>query len=157
MTNLKFYTVLCIFNILLTGYILGSIFIILTILFYNLFESTYLQLYCGIIFYIISFILKLLLPKIIIQLADKYKDSLLGKFIEFIHNNPKHKKFILPFAFCFDLPFLLYIVLSTPNYDLLIILLPFEYFMYYAGGVLIFYIMLYYEIETKAGKIKTFF
>lgn len=156
MNKIKFYTILSILNILLTLYnvigILGAFYL----MFYDLFSTPEKIFLCGITIYIVCVVLKLLLPRIFIICAGKYKNSIINKFVEFIRNNPQQKKFILLLAFCFDLPFICYI-LSTFRHWMAILEVLNAYIIFYAGGVLIFYIMLYYEIETKAGKIKTFF
>lgn len=156
MSKIKFYTVFSILNILLTIYIAGSIFGALFLMFYNLFYTPKIIFLSGVILYITCFILKLLLPKIFIKLADRYKNSLINKFLEFIQNNPKMEKIILSIAFCFDLPCILYYGFVNRNITGLIYL-PLTYIMLYAGGVLFFYIMLYRELKIKEGKIKTFF
>lgn len=156
MSKIKFYTVFSILNILLTIYIAGSIFGALFLMFYNLFYTPEIIFISGLILYIIYFILKLLLSKIFINLAYKYKDSLINKFVEFIHNNPQQKKFILPLAFCFDLPFIFYYINGKYDIDKLFWMFI-TYFILYAGGTLFFYIMLYREQQIKDGKIKPFF
>lgn len=156
MNKIKFYTVFSILNILLTIYIAGSVFGTLFLIFYNLFYTPEIIFFSGLILYIICFILKLLLPKIFVNLAYKYKDSLINKFVEFLQNNPQMEKIVLPIAFCFDLPFILYCATLYDNSSVLV-WVTFSYFIIYVGGVLLFYIMLYRELKIKDGKIKPFF
>ncbi len=154
MSNLKFYTVFSILNILLVIFLILSIFFTGDLIFGL--PDTNARFLCGIIYMIIYIALKLRLPKIFTDFADKYKNSLINKFVEFIHNNPQQKKFILPTAFCFDLPFILYWITLYDDYSVFL-WVPFSYFLCYAGGVLFFYIMLYRELEIKDGNIKPFF
>lgn len=156
MSNVKFYTVFIILNILLAIYIAVSIFGIIFLMFYNLFYTPEIIFFSGVILYIIFVILKLFLPKILIKLSDKYKNSLINKFVEFLQNNPQMEKIILSLAFCFDLPYILYDAYIYRHYNLLECILT-SYLIFYAGGVLFFYIMLYREIKIKEGKIKPFF
>lgn len=125
-------------------------------MFHDLFATSNINFLCGIIFYVISLILKLQLPKIFINFANKYEDSFINKFVEFIHKNPQKNKFILLFAFCFDLPFI-YFATTISNIFIALVYLPYLYIVIYGGGVLFFYIILYRELQIKCGKIKTFF
>lgn len=156
MSNLKFYTVLCILNILLILYIIIFIFGTIFFTYDNLFNGSDIGFLFCLSFYILCFILKLLQPKILIKLSDKYKNSLINKFVEFLQNNPQMEKIILSIAFCFDLPYILYDAYIYRHYNLLECILT-SYLIFYAGGVLFFYIMLYREIKIKEGKIKRFF
>ena len=156
MSKVEFYTVFSILNILLILYITIFIFGIAFFTYANLFNGSDIGFLFCLSFYILCFILKLLQPKILIKLSDKYKNSLINKFVEFLQNNPQMEKIILPIAFCFDLPFILYWV-NLYNNPMALLLVILAYIMYYAGGVLFFYIMLYREIKIKEGKIKPFF
>lgn len=90
-------------------------------------------------------------------MTNKYKDSLFGAFVQYLHNNPQQEKFILPIAFCFDLPFLTLYCITLYKDPNAVIFFPFFYIVIYGGGVLFFYIMLYRELKIKDGKIKPFF
>ena len=157
MSKVEFYTVFSILNILLILYITIFIFGIAFFTYANLFNGSDIGFLFCLSFYILCFILKLLQPKILIKLSDKYKNSLINKFVEFLQNNPQMEKIILSIAFCFDIPFILYDVnIYRDNPNLLECILI-SYLIFYAGGIFFFYIMLYREIKIKEGKIKTFF
>lgn len=154
MSKIKFYVFFNILNIIILMLILAGMYTV-CIFATLLADGPMLYFYCLVTIYFIYIIYKLLLPKIFIKLADKYKNSLIHKFVEYLQNNPQMEKIILPIAFCFDLPFILYCV----NFNILgeLALVIIWYIIFYAGGVLLFYIMLYRELKIKAGKIKPFF
>ena len=155
MSNLKFYTIFSIFNILLILYIIIVILVTVFFTYDNLFNGSDIGFLFCLSFYILCFILKLLLPKIFVKIAKKYKNSIIGEFALTLKNKSKQKWKILLLAFCYDIPFILYWIdydnLGTLVYALI------AYLIFYAGGVLFFYIMLYREIKIKEGKIKPFF
>jgi len=92
----------------------------------------------------------------LVDYADKYKNSLIGNFIQFLHNNPQKEKEIIAIAFCYDLLYLLYFLGNEFSlYNICPLFLV--YIIFFAGGELFFYIMLYRELKIKDGKIKTFF
>lgn len=70
MSNLKFYIVFSIFNILLTIFIAGSIFGALFLMFYDLFNTPDIIFCCGVTVYIIFFYHKITTPKVI-YICDK--------------------------------------------------------------------------------------
>ena len=156
MSKLKFYTIFSILNILLTLYITICILGAVILMFCKLFYTPDLLVFTGLIIYTVCVILKLRLPKMLINWSDKHKNSLINKFVEFIHNNPQQKKFILPLSFCFDLPFILYLINIVHKVGILFHMFL-TYFIFYAGGVLFFYLILYRELGIKDGKIETFF
>lgn len=98
MSKLKFYIFLNIFNILLLIFLLGM-FINIILMFEG---TTNMRLYLGLTVYFTCITLKLRLPKMLVDYADKYKNSLIGNFIQFLHNNPQKEKEIIAIAFCYD-------------------------------------------------------
>ena len=154
MSKIKFYVFFNILNIIILMLILAGMYTVF--IFATLLEDgPMLYFYCLVTIYFIYIIYKLLLPKIFIKLADKYKDSLIHKFVEYLQNNPQMEKIILPIAFCFDLPFILYWVNFNNLGELALVIIL--YIIFYAGGVLLFYIMLYRELKKKTGKINPIF
>lgn len=89
MSKLKFYTIFSILNILLTLYITICILGAVILMFCKLFYTPDILVFTGLIIYTVCVILKLRLPKMLINWSDKHKDSLINKFVEFIHNNPQ--------------------------------------------------------------------
>ena len=154
MSKIKFYVFFNILNIIILMLILAGMYTV-CIFATLLADGPMLYFCCLVTIYFIYIIYKLLLPKIFIKLSDKYKNSLIHKFVEYLQNNPQMEKIILPIAFCFDLPFILYCVKFNILGELALVII--WYIIFYAGGVLLFYIMLYRELKIKAGKIKPFF
>lgn len=156
MNNIKFYTIFSIFNILLVVSIESCIFMSIHLLDSSgKYENQ--KALIGLILYIAYMILKLFLPKIIMKLSNRYNGSMLNRFVEFIRNNPQQKKTILILAFCFDLPFILRFIWGVDSIisfisDLYLCTLSF--FILYAGGVILFYLMLYLELKAKTEKMK---
>lgn len=147
MSSLKFYIFFCIFNILLIGLILACycLFAVLLVLDWEGIWP-YINIYCAFIFLIIYITLKLRLPKIIVNFSNKHKNSIINNFIEYLQSKPENKKKILFLAFCFDLPFIIFSIIRYFGIALLL------YFLFYVGGVFVFYIMLYREWENMNKK-----
>ena len=152
MNSFKFYMFFNIFNILLIGFIISCVYIS-AFLTFDLQGSpgSDVKFFCGAIIFIAYVSLKLLLPKIFSRVAKKYNNSIISHFVNYLANNPNIKKKILLFAFCYDLPFLIYA--QYPDFDHFymsdIIDLTLLYIIFYVGGVFLFYLMLYKEIEKK--------
>lgn len=154
MSNLKFYIFLNIFNIIILMLILAGMYTVFKLA-ALLVDGPMLYFYCLATIFLLYIIYKLLLPKIFVKIARKYKNSIIGEFALTLKNKSKQKWKILLLAFCYDIPFILYWIdydnLGTLVYALI------AYLIFYAGGVFLFYIMLYREIKIKEGKIKPFF
>lgn len=146
MTNLKFYTVFSIFNIIIVMLILAGMYTLFISV--RLFvDGPMLYFYCIVTIYFLYIAYKLLLPKIFVKITKKYKNSIIGEFAQHLHDNPQKKWKILSLAFCFDIPIILYLIDIYKNHDVLSRVL-FSYFILYAGGVFLFYIMLYEELKN---------
>lgn len=150
MSNLKFYTVFNIFNILLLVFLYSCIYRFL-MFFEDFWDTSDKMIMCGVTFYIFFLIIKTLLPKIFIKLSIKYKNSIFNKFTQFLLDNYQKKKEILAIAFCYDLPFILYYFYITIDFYYGIGSLV-AYFLFYLGGILFFYIMLYNELDEMKLK-----
>ena len=150
MNSFKFYMFFNIFNILLIGFIILCIYIS-AYLIWDMRDLTIanIKFLCGIALMITYITLKLRLPKIFSKVAKKYDNSIISHFVNYLANNPNIKKKILLFAFCYDLPFLIYA--QYPDFDHFymsdIIDLTLLYIIFYVGGVFFFYLMLYKEIK----------
>ena len=66
-------------------------------------------------------------------------------------NKSDIKKKILAFAFCYDLPFLIYVIALYLDYSFIDALFYINtwYAILYAGGIFLFYLMLYKEIRKN--------
>ena len=86
-----------------------------------------------------------------IKWAKKYDKSIISQFVNYLANKSDIKKKILAFAFCYDLPFLIYII--SPEIDCFcigsIVSIIGLYTIFYVGGIFLFYLMLYKEIEKN--------
>ena len=152
MNSLRFYIFFNIFNILLIGLIILCVYIS-AVLIWDMRNLTIanIKFLCGIALMITYITLKLRLPKIFIKWAKKYDNSIISQFVYYLANRPNIKKKILFFAFCYDLPVLIYIISQYLNYSFIdaIFYITVFYTILYAGGIFLFYLMLYKEIEKK--------
>ncbi len=105
----------------------------------------------GAVIFITYITLKLMLPKIFIKWAKKYDKSIISQFVNYLANKPNIKKKILLFAFCYDLPVLIYVISQYLNYSFVeaLIYIMTWYTILYAGGIFLFYLMLYKEIRKN--------
>ena len=169
MNSLRFYIFFNIFNILLIGFIIFCVYVS-AVLTFDIQGSpgSDLRFLYGAVIFITYFTLKLRLPKIFIKWAKKYDKSIISQFVYYLANRSNIKKKILAFAFCYDLPVLIYIISQYLNYsfiDAILIYIISQYLNYsfidaifyitvfytilYAGGIFLFYLMLYKEIEKN--------
>ena len=154
MNNIKFYTIFSIFNILLVVFIISGIYI-LTYLLGSTGKYENQKALIGLILYITYMTLKLFLPKIIMKLSTRYKGSVINRFVEFIRSNPQQKKTILLLAFCFDLPSIFLFIHRADDYSInTLYWCAVLFFILYAGGIILFYLMLYLELKAKTEKMK---
>lgn len=152
MNSLRFYIFFNIFNILLINFIIFCVYVsaVLTFDIQGSPGSDIRFLYGAVIF--ITYItLKLMLPKIFIKWAKKYDKSIISQFVNYLANKPNIKKKILLFAFCYDLPVLIYVISQYLNYSFVeaLIYIMTWYTILYAGGIFLFYLMLYKEIRKN--------
>ena len=149
MNSLRFYIFFNIFNILFIGLIILCVYIS-AVLTFDIQGSpgSDLRFLYGAIIFITYITLKLRLPKIFIKWAKKYDKSIISQFVCYLANRPNIKKKILFFAFCYDLPVLIYIISQYLNYSFIdaIFYITVFYTILYAGGIFLFYLMLYKEI-----------
>lgn len=152
MNSFKFYMFFNIFNILLIGFIILCIYIS-AFLTFDLQGSpgSDVRFFCGAIIFIAYVSLKLLLPKIFSKVAKKYDNSIISHFVNYLVNNPNIKKKILLFAFCYDLPLLIYLIYQYLDCSFIgaIVYVTVFYTILYTGGIFLFYLMLYKEIEKN--------
>ena len=150
MSSLKFYIIFNILNILLVAFILCCISVVCDLV-SDISSSANIMLLLGLILQITYIIVKLHLPKLLINIAKKHTKSITSDFIQFIKNTPQNKKKILTLAFCYDLPVLLYSIYLYINYDLAsaIFFITISYIIIYAGGIFLFYLMLYNELKQN--------
>ena len=155
MNSLRFYIFFNIFNILLIGLIILCVYIS-AVLTFDIQGSpgSDLRFLYGAIIFITYITLKLRLPKIFIKWAKKYDNSIISQFVYYLANRPNIKKKILAFAFCYDLPVLIYIISQYLNYSFIdaIFYITVFYTILYAGGIFLFYLMLYKEIGKNSNK-----
>ena len=149
MNSLRFYIFFNIFNILFIGLIILCVYIS-AVLIWDMRNLTIanIKFLCGIALMITYITLKLRLPKIFIKWAKKYDNSIISQFVYYLANRPNIKKKILFLAFCYDLPVLIYIISQYLNYSFIdaIFYITVFYTILYAGGIFLFYLMLYKEI-----------
>ena len=150
MSSLKFYIIFNILNILLIGFIILCMNISMDLTF-DLQGSpgSGIRFLWGFALYITYVTLKLCLPKLIVKIGKKYTKSIINQFVEYFQNNPQNKKKILILAFCYDIPFLIYSIHVYIDVGILgaIPLILTLYIIFYTGGILPFYLMLYKEIK----------
>ena len=155
MNSLRFYIFFNIFNILLIGFIIFCVYIS-AVLIWDMRNLTIanIKFLCGIALMITYITLKLRLPKIFIKWAKKYDNSIISQFVYYLANKSDIKKKILAFAFCYDLPVLIYIISQYLNYSFIdaIFYITVFYTILYAGGIFLFYLMLYKEIGKNCNK-----
>ena len=150
MSSSKFYIIFNIFNILLIGFIILCMNISMDLTFDIQGSSgSDIRFLWGSALYITYIIVKLYLPKLLVNIAKKHTKSIISEFIQFIKNTPQHKKKILIIAFCYDLPFLIYCIYIYIDYFFIwtVIFTLIAYILFYAGGILLFYLMLYRGIK----------
>ncbi len=147
MNSLRFYIFFNIFNILLIGFILGCISIVCDLV-ADYSQNANILLLSGLVLQISYIIVKLRLPNWFVKWAKKYDNSIISQFVYYLANRPNIKKKILFFAFCYDLPVLIYIISQYLNYSFIdaIFYITVFYTILYAGGIFLFYLMLYKEI-----------
>ena len=148
MSSLKFYIIFNILNILLIAFILfcmNGVFDLIS----DISPNANIMLLWGLALYITYVTLKLRLPKLIVKIGKKYTKSIINQFVEYFQNNPQNKKKILILAFCYDIPFLIYSIHVYIDVGILgaIPLILTLYIIFYTGGILPFYLMLYKEIK----------
>ena len=155
MNSLRFYIFFNIFNILFICLIILCVYIS-AVLIWDMRNLTIanIKFLCGIALMITYITLKLRLPKIFIKWAKKYDNSIISQFVYYLANRPNIKKKILFLAFCYDLPVLIYIISQYLNYSFIdaIFYITVFYTILYAGGILLFYLMLYKEIGKNSNK-----
>ena len=149
MSSLKFYIIFNILNILLVAFILCCISVVCDLV-SDISSNANIMLLLGLLLQITYIIVKLHLPKLLINIAKKHTNSITSEFIQFIKNTPQNKKKILTIAFCYDIPVLLYSIYLYINYDLAsaIFFITISYIIIYAGGIFLFYLMLYKELKN---------
>lgn len=149
MNSLRFYIFFNIFNILLIGFIIFCVYVS-AVLTFDLQGSpgSDVRFFYGAFIFITYITLKLMLPKIFIKCAKKYDKSIISQFVNYLVNKSDIKKRILLFAFCYDLPFLIYSISQYLDYSFIdaIYYTITGYTILYAGGIFLFYLMLYKEI-----------
>ena len=148
MSSSKFYTIFNIFNILLIAFILGCISVVCDLV-SDISQNANIMLLLGLLLQITYIIVKLYLPKLLINIAKKHTKSITSEYIQFIKNTPQNKKKILTLAFCYDLPFLIYCIYIYIDYFFIwtVIFTLIVYILFYVGGILLFYLMLYRGIK----------
>ena len=155
MNSLRFYIFFNIFNILLIGFIIFCVYVS-AVLTFDIQGSpgSDLRFLYGAIIFITYITLKLRLPKIFIKWVKKYDKSIISQFVYYLANKSDIKKKILAFAFCYDLPVLIYII--SPEIDCFcigsIVSIIGLYTIFYVGGIFLFYLMLYKEIGKNCNK-----
>ena len=149
MSSSKFYTIFNIFNILLIAFILGCISVVCDLV-SDISQNANIMFLLGLLLQITYIIVKLYLPKLLINIAKKHTKSIISEYIQFIKNTPQNKKKILIIAFFYDIPVLLYSIYLYINYDLAsaIFFITFSYIIIYAGGIFLFYLMLYKALKN---------
>ena len=150
MSSSKFYIIFNIFNILLIGFIILCMNISMDLTFdIQGSPGSDIRFLWGSALYITYVTLKLCLPKLIVNCAKKYTLSIFNQFVQFLQNTPENKKKILTLAFCYDLPFLIYCIYIYIDYFFIwtVIFTLIAYILFYAGGILLFYLMLYRGIK----------
>ena len=149
MSSIKFYIIFNILNILLVAFILCCISVVCDLV-SDISSNANIMLLLGLLLQITYIIVKLHLPKLLINIAKKHTNSITSEFIQFIKNSPQNKKKILTLAFCYDIPVLLYSIYLYINYDLAsaIFFITISYIIIYAGGIFLFYLMLYKELKN---------
>ncbi len=149
MSSSKFYTIFNIFNILLIAFILGCISVVCDLV-SDISQNANIMLLLGLLLQITYIIVKLYLPNLLVNLAKKHTKSIISEYIQFIKNTPQNKKKILRIAFFYDIPVLLYSIYLYINYDLAsaIFFITFSYIIIYAGGIFLFYLMLYKALKN---------
>ncbi len=149
MSSLKFYIIFNILNILLVAFILCCISVVCDLV-SDISSNANIMLLLGLLLQITYIIVKLHLPKLLVNIAKKHTESITSDFIQFIKNTPQNKKKILTLAFCYDIPVLLYSIYLYINYDLAsaIFFITISYIIIYAGGIFLFYLMLYKELKN---------
>ena len=148
MSSIKFYIIFNILNILLIAFILfcmNGVFDLIS----DISPNANIMLLWGLALYITYVTLKLRLPKLIVKSGKKYTKTIINQFVEYFQNNPQNKKKILILAFCYDIPFLIYSIHVYIDVGILgaIPLILTLYIIFYTGGILPFYLMLYKEIK----------
>ena len=148
MSSIKFYIIFNILNILLIAFILfcmNGVFDLIS----DISPNANIMLLWGLALYITYVTLKLRLPKLIVKSGKKYTKTIINQFVEYLQNNPQNKKKILTIAFCYDIPFLIYSIHVYIDVGILgaIPLILTLYIIFYTGGILPFYLMLYKEIK----------
>ena len=135
MNSLRFYIFFNIFNILFICLIILCVYIS-AVLIWDMRNLTIanIKFLCGIALMITYITLKLRLPKIFIKWAKKYDKSIISQFVYYLANRPNIKKKILFWAFCYDLPVLIYIISQYLNYSFI---------------DAIFYITVFYTVDIK--------
>ena len=150
MSSSKFYIIFNIFNILLIGFIILCMNISMNLTF-DLQGSpgSGIRFLWGFALYITYVTLKLRLPKLIVKSGKKYTKTIINQFVEYLQNNPQNKKKILTIAFCYDIPFLIDSIHVYIDYFFIwtVIFTLIAYILFYAGGILLFYLMLYRGIK----------
>ena len=149
MSSVKFYIIFNILNILLIAFILfcmNGVFDLIS----DISPNANIMLLWGLALYIAYVTLKLCLPKLIVKIGKKYTKTIINQFVEYLQNNPQNKKKILTLAFCYDLPFLIYSIHVYIDVGILgaIPLILTLYIIFYTGGILPFYLMLYKELKN---------
>ena len=149
MSSSKFYTIFNIFNILLIAFILGCISVVCDLV-SDISQNANIMFLLGLLLQITYIIVKLYLPNLLVNLAKKHTKSIISEYIQFIKNTPQNKKKILRIAFFYDIPVLLYSIYLYINYDLAsaIFFITFSYIIIYAGGIFLFYLMLYKALKN---------
>ena len=150
MNSLRFYIFFNIFNILLIGLILGCISTVCDLV-SDYSGNANILLLCGLVLQISYIIVKLRLPNWLVKWAKKYDNSTISQFVNYLANKSDIKKRILLFAFCYDLPFLIYVISLYLDYsfiDALFYIITW-YTILYSGGIFLFYLMLYKEIRKN--------
>ena len=148
MSSIKFYIIFNILNVLLIAFILfcmNGVFDLIS----DISPNANIMLLWGLALYITYVTLKLRLPKLIVKIGKKYTKTTINQFVEYLQNNPQNKKKILTLAFCYDIPFLIYSIHVYIDVGILgaIPLILTLYIIFYTGGILPFYLMLYKEIK----------
>ena len=148
MSSIKFYIIFNILNILLIAFILfcmNGVFDLIS----DISPNANIMLLWGLALYITYVTLKLRLPKLIVKIGKKYTKTIINQFVEYLQNNPQNKKKILTIAFCYDIPFLIYSIHVYIDVGILgaIPLILTLYIIFYTGGILPFYLMLYKELK----------
>ena len=152
MSSSKFYIIFNILNILLIGFIILCMNISMNLTFdIQGSPGSDIRFLYGAVIFITYITLKLMLPKIFIKWAKKYDKSIISQFVNYLANKPNIKKKILLFAFCYDLPVLIYVISQYLNYSFVeaLIYIMTWYTILYAGGIFLFYLMLYKEIRKN--------